>query len=384
MLRRPALLDAALARIAEFAQARTGVFVVCPMPIVFSSILARRGLHGGITVVEGEQRHAIQLARGIGSAKVVMYTDSEPAARSMSHLEILELAERHAVPVSGDAALAASIHGVSYETRRVTDHSATVVRSDGFEDRSSPITSIVVASGYALVTLRAKPQRAPPWGVLRMSALEKIAAADISIEMLQWFGPGMRFLVPTRRLASLQIFAREFDLGYHATENCARLSVVGMGVRSTAGVFYRGVSSLTARNIPVLHCADSNVTLSFVVSDRLSHDAGVALREALAPGRNISGGSPLSFDADLGRVRLSGSDIRLGARQAQLLRHLLDNVGRVIEAQELARVLFDSEDKEHIAAVRVHLHNLRKKIEHDPESPRYIVTVPEQGYVFVR
>jgi len=34
--------------------------------------------------------------------------------------------------------------------------------------------------------------------------------------------------------------------------------------------------------------------------------------------------------------------------------------------------------------VRVHLHNLRKKIEDDPDTPRHIITVPEQGYVFVR
>lgn len=32
-----------------------------------------------------------------------------------------------------------------------------------------------------------------------------------------------------------------------------------------------------------------------------------------------------------------------------------------------------------LVALRVHMHNLRKKIEEDPDNPRYLVTVPAQG-----
>ncbi len=363
LTRNPALLGTALDRVAEFAESHGVVFVMCP---------------------QDAQLDAIELARRIGLAKVVIYTDSEPSVRQASHLEVLELADQRAVPVSDGAARAASLHDVSYETRCVTDNRSMVVRSDSFEDRSSPIISIVASSGYALVTLRAKTQGAAPWEALRMRVLGKIAGAGISIEMLQWFSTGVRFLVPTDRLASLQGLTRELDLGFHAVDDCARLYIVGTGVRSTAGVFHRSLACLTERNVPLLHCADSNVTLSFVVNDRYADEAHAALREALVPGHSVSGGLPLTLDADLGLARLNGRDVRLGARQAQLLRHLLANVGRVVDVEELARVLFGSEEDKRIAAVRVHLHNLRKKIEHDPENPRYIVTVPEQGYVFLR
>lgn len=362
-MRNPVLRRAALGRVAEFAESHGLVFVMCP---------------------GDQQRHAFELARELGVAKVIIYTDSELLARNASHLEMLELAEQHAAPVSDGAALAASVHDLSYETRCVTDNTSMAVRSDGFEDRSSPITSIVVSSGYAFVTLRMKTRESTSWSAVRMRALERIASAGISIEMLQWFGTGVRFVMPVIHLTQLQALARELDLGFHAVDRCARLYIVGMGVRSTAGVFYRSLACLIERDIPLLHCADSNVTLSFVVKEWHAHDAQAALREALAPGRTVSGGLALSFDADLGLVRLNGRDVRLGARQVQLLRHFLDNVGRVLAVEELARVLFDGNDREQISAVRVHLHNLRKKIEQDPENPRYIVTVPEQGYVFVR
>jgi DNA-binding response OmpR family regulator len=134
----------------------------------------------------------------------------------------------------------------------------------------------------------------------------------------------------------------------------------------------------------VLHWGDSNVTLSFVVHDSFAQRSENALHAALGAGSGIVSGTAVSFDADLGIVRMNGREARLGARQAQLLRYLLDNAGRIIEVEELAQHLFQAEGKEELAAVRVHLHNLRKKIEDDPDAPRHIVTVPEQGYLFIR
>jgi hypothetical protein len=385
LMRQPELLQAALDRLTEFAQSGAAVYVVCPTPIVLAALLARRGVPSGATIIEGDQAHAIEFARRVGSARVVLYTDSELTASSASHVEMLELADRHAVPVSRDAAFAASVHEVAYEARRVTDDSAMLVRSDGFEDRSSPVTSIVLSSGYALVSLRAKPHRTPPWETAKMQLLERIAAAGISIEMLQWFGLGVRFLVQANRVPALRAICEEFGLASQIAEDCARICIIGMGVRSTAGVFYTSLNALMERGITLLHCADSNVTLSFVVNVRHARDAEKALRAALALGHgDAAQGPPLTLDADLGLVRLNGRDIHLGRRQAQLLHYFLANVGRVVEAEELARALFGAENRERVAAIRVHLHNLRKKIEHDPESPRYIVTVPDQGYVFVR
>jgi len=416
IVRHPEMLEAALLRAADVRET-AGIVVVCPTPLIVARALGKAGYRtailertpfdatfasgivelGGVPVIDGTQRDAIELARAIDAERVVLYTDSpgvmsaDPSSvtdavsiRYVSHEELLELAGQKASPVSADAAAAASTHDVSYEVRNVLDDEGTVIRANGIEDRFSPITSITVSSGYTLVSLGAKPDDATPWPRLQLRILEEIAAAGVSIEMLQSFSLGVRFLAPAASLPFLRALAKTHGLAPHAVERCAKLCIVGTGVRATAGVFYRSFSSLTDRDIPLLHWSDSNVTISFVVNESVARLSERILHQALAPGSDVSVGAAISFDADFGLVRINGRETRLGTRQAQLLGFLLDNVGRIVEAEELARHLFGGDGKDELAAVRVHLHNLRKKIEEKPETPRYIVTVPDQGYLFVR
>lgn len=409
------LLDAVLTRIGELA-AEGAVAIVCPTPMVLAERLARSGYRalvaagtpdagfvqaiasiGAITVLNGVQRDAIELAQDLENARAIVYTDSagimsaDPQhisgavpVRYASHVELMELAEQRLTPISGDAAREASLRGVSYEIRNVSGEGGTIVRSDGYEDRSSPVTSIAVSSGYALVSMRAPSGSAASWLAIQMRLLERIFAEGVSIEMMQSFPLGLRFLLTSRHLTFVRGLAQESGLACESVEACAKLCVVGTGVRSTAGLFYRALRALGGKSIPVLHWADSNVTLSLVVKETVAGISERCLHEALAPGSGLHVSAPIGFDADAGVVRVRGREKKLGSRQAQLLRFLMDNVGRIIEAEELARHLFGSDGKEELAAVRVHLHNLRKKIEDDPDTPRYIVTVPDQGYVFAR
>jgi hypothetical protein len=353
--------------------------------------------HNRNIILATSEREAIALAQEINAERVIIYTDShgvmsaDPArvssavpVRYMSHEELMELTDRQGGPIDGDAVRDASQNGVTYEIRRAADDRGTIVRADGYEDRSRPITSITSASGYGLVSMGVKPADPVPWKDLQMRVLERIAAAGISLELLQSFAFGVRFLAPADRLRYMQQLAQEFGLAYQAIDGCTKLCVIGTGIRSTAGVFYHSLRALTDRNIPVLHWGDSNVTLSFVVNDAFAQRSENVLHASLAPGSGVATGGTMSFDADLGLLRIHGRETRLGKRQAQLLRYLLDNAGRIIEVEELAQHLFQAEGKDELAAVRVHLHNLRKKIEENPDTPRHIVTVPEQGYVFVR
>jgi DNA-binding response OmpR family regulator len=91
----------------------------------------------------------------------------------------------------------------------------------------------------------------------------------------------------------------------------------------------------------------------------------------------------ISFDATLRKVCVDGEERRLGSRQANLFEFLINNIGRVVEAEQAARHLFGAGGKGEVAALREHMHNLRKKIEVDPDNPRYLVSVPAQGYMLV-
>lgn len=246
-----------------------------------------------------------------------------------------------------------------------------------------PVSSIGVASGYAFVSVRAHDGQ-ENWSARRAACLEQFAVRGISIEMLDFMPSRMRFVVPRRLVARVRAVVRERDLALRLVPDCAKICLAGSGIPTTAGLFYRALSALTDRGIPLLHFSDSSVTMTLIVSETDARAAERLLHELLAAGNVLPFDAAIGFDATLGRVNVGGKERRLGARQSRLLQFLLDNAGSVVEPEEAARSVFGSDGKQDVAALRVHLHNLRKKIEDEPNNPRIIVTVPAKGYLFVR
>jgi len=90
--------------------------------------------------------------------------------------------------------------------------------------------------------------------------------------------------------------------------------------------------------------------------------------------------------ADLARseVRLeAGGRAELSAREAELLRYLAANRGRVIAREEiLARVWRMSPAGVETRTIDMHIARLREKLRDDPADPKVIVTVRGRGYLF--
>ncbi|HPD16597.1 MAG TPA: response regulator transcription factor [Planctomycetota bacterium] len=90
--------------------------------------------------------------------------------------------------------------------------------------------------------------------------------------------------------------------------------------------------------------------------------------------------------ADLARseVRLdAGGRAELSAREAELLRYLAANRGRVIAREEiLARVWRMNPTGVETRTIDMHIARLREKLRDDPADPKVIVTVRGKGYLF--
>lgn len=146
---------------------------------------------------------------------------------------------------------------------------------------------------------------------------------------------------------------------------------------------------------------DHIVALEIGADDYL--DKPVNLRELLVRARNIlrrCGAQPRPGEAparparvefagwtlDTGARRLiaaDGTDVHLTRGEFELLSHLTERAGQVLERDQLLDRLSSREWNPYDRSVDVLIGRLRAKIEEDSKDPRLIVTVHGVGYVFL-
>ena len=83
------------------------------------------------------------------------------------------------------------------------------------------------------------------------------------------------------------------------------------------------------------------------------------------------------------RVERAGEVLHLTPIEYRLLTHLASQPDRVITHRQLLKAVWGPGHAEDTHYVRVHMANLRKKIEADPSRPRHLVTEAGIGYRFV-
>jgi two-component system KDP operon response regulator KdpE len=91
----------------------------------------------------------------------------------------------------------------------------------------------------------------------------------------------------------------------------------------------------------------------------------------------------LSIDLLLREVRRDGAVIRLTRTEWQLLKTFVSHTGRTLTHQQIFDAVWAKSFGNPQQYLRVHLTNLRRKIEREPAAPRMIITEPGVGYRFV-
>jgi two-component system KDP operon response regulator KdpE len=82
-------------------------------------------------------------------------------------------------------------------------------------------------------------------------------------------------------------------------------------------------------------------------------------------------------------VKRGKQEVKLTGTEYKLLAYLAANHGRVLTHQSILTNVWGAADADHTEYLRVYMRQLRKKLEADPESPRYILTEPGIGYRFI-
>ena len=82
-------------------------------------------------------------------------------------------------------------------------------------------------------------------------------------------------------------------------------------------------------------------------------------------------------------VKRQGSTIHLTAKEFKLLHYLVDHAGAVVSHRRLLQAVWGPDYGDEVEYLRVFINQVRKKIEPDPRSPRYLLTEPSIGYRLV-
>jgi DNA-binding response OmpR family regulator len=121
------------------------------------------------------------------------------------------------------------------------------------------------------------------------------------------------------------------------------------------------------------------------VQEALDRRRSLARLEGAGQKEHVLQRGPFSIDLTKHLITLDGQPLELTSREFKLLVHLMQNAHRVVSPRELVQVVgqYEAEDLyEARQIVKWYIHRLRRKVEPDPSSPRYVLNVRGVGYRF--
>lgn len=128
--------------------------------------------------------------------------------------------------------------------------------------------------------------------------------------------------------------------------------------------------------------ADDYVTKPFSPRELLARVRAVLRRVDEAKGPPQLRYDDLVVDLVRHEVRLGEEPVHLTPKEFKLLETLAREPGRAFTRLELLDAVFGFNYDGLARTVDAHVMNLRKKIEPEPDQPRYVITVPGVGYRF--
>ena len=210
-----------------------------------------------------------------------------------------------------------------------------------------------------------------------------------------------------RRALRINLAARHYDVLTAADARSALtiaghtppdLAIVDLGLPDLDGVeVVRGLRGWTTIPIIVLSArddqagkvqaldagADDYVTKPFGMDELLAR-IRAALRRA-APRPDSATITTADFTIDLAAKRLTdaaGAEVRLTPTEWHMLELLARHPDKLVAQKQLLREVWGPAYESETGYLRVHLANLRRKLEPDPSRPRYLITEPGIGYRF--
>jgi aspartate kinase len=225
----------------------------------------------------GTDLSAVAIGHALGAERVDIYTDvsgamtADPrtisAARTIERAsleEMTELSEHGAKVMHHKAAEYADRTGTRYAIKGLSTDLGTLV--DQTVDHHRPVTGVTSTGRMTWVRVIRGDIESPSRRMqTELEMFARLSGAAISIDQVTINQAGVAFVVGGDRAAELRGLLGDLNLAVRVREGCSKLSIVGSGMRGTPGVVREVVEALSRENVEIIHCTDSNVTISILV-----------------------------------------------------------------------------------------------------------------------
>lgn len=132
--------------------------------------------------------------------------------------------------------------------------------------------------------------------------------------------------------------------------------------------------------------ADDYITKPFGIDELLARVRASLRRAATVvssePESTVLTAGDFHIDLEMRQVLVAGREVHLTPKEFDLLVYFVKHSGKVLTHRTLLAAIWGGNYVEQNEYLRVFVGNLRKKLEPDPTTPRYIVTEPWIGYRF--
>ena len=240
----------------------------------------------------GTDLSAIALGHALNAERIDIYTDvagamtGDPRRVNGAHTidrasleEMTELAQHGAKVMHHKAADYAQRTQTPYAIRSLETGVGTIV--DTRLEPRRPVTGVTASGRVTWIrAIRGDIEDRQRRMQVEMNMFERLAAGGVSIDQVTINQAGVMFVVEGDRGEDIRKLLSDLNVAVRVREACSKLSVVGEGMRYEPGVIHRIVAALSAANVEIIHCTDSNITVSILVPSDDAARAEQAVHDA--------------------------------------------------------------------------------------------------------
>ncbi len=204
----------------------------------------------------------------------------------VSYAEMVELAADGAKVMHAKAAELARASHTPYVVKGLHSNVGTSIDEGAAPDRQHPVSGL--ASFKDVTFFRAIQGDLHDPEARRQLELEifrRLAEHSVSVDMINVNNAGIFFITDTDREKTVRSELNNLNLALRVRPGCAKISIVGAGMRGTPGVMYRVVKALTEAKVEIIHSTDSNITISVLVPEEEMARAEQAIHDSFRLGR---------------------------------------------------------------------------------------------------